>query len=293
MGNRDDPPGIFDGQIGRPHGFDPVGQSLAALHRRRENGRIPGPPPRFSAFVSTLKIIRFPSPREAAQQWAAHVTSMLQQSPEAVLLLPAGRTPVPLYAQLVAQHRGGELDLARTHLFQLDELIGVPPTDPRSFQYFLHEHLFGPAELSVERAHLLDGSARDPAAEIANHRQALRELGGGDLALLGIGRNGHVAFNEPGSRLEDGGREVVLAEMTLSGLRHEFDESELPTRGITLGMQEIAGCARVVLLATGESKAKVIAELATGEMTQALPASLLCDHPSFDVLVDEAAASEL
>jgi glucosamine-6-phosphate deaminase len=209
-----------------------------------------------------------------------------------VLLLPAGETPVPLYAELARRRRAGRLDLARAHLFQLDELVGVAPADERSFHHFFERHLAKPLGLG-ERLHLLDGSVRDPAAEIARHAGLLRELGGADLVLLGLGRNGHVAFNEPGSRPEDPARAVELCPTTVQGLRAQFAGRSVPAQGITLGLAEIAAARSIAMLVTGRAKAGILAALVSGERSSECPAALLSGHGDFSVLADEAACAEL
>jgi glucosamine-6-phosphate deaminase len=217
------------------------------------------------------------------------LAATLRARPAAVLLLPAGATPVPLYAEVVRRVRAGTLDLAEAHLFQLDELVGVAPQDPRGFQAFFREHLIAPLALDA-RFHALDGSARDPAAEIERHRRALATLGTPDLVLLGLGKNGHVAFNEPGSRRSDGARVVTLGPTTLAGLRAQFTHDPCPTRGITLGLAEIGAGREIAMLVTGAGKADVLARLASGTVTSELPASLLLEHADFRVLADEASS---
>jgi glucosamine-6-phosphate deaminase len=239
-----------------------------------------------------MQLERLPDARSVAVRGADIVSALVARDPEAVLLLPAGETPVPLYAELARRRRAGRLDLERAHLFQLDELVGVPPADERSFHYFFERHLARPLGLG-ERLHLLDGCARDPAAEIARHAGVLRELGGADLVLLGLGKNGHVAFNEPGSRPGDGAREVALCPSTVQGLRAQFADGGVPAHGMTFGLAEIAAARSIAMLVTGRAKAGILAALLAGERSSKCPASLLAGHADFVVLADEAACTEL
>jgi glucosamine-6-phosphate deaminase len=237
-----------------------------------------------------MELESLPDAPSVAARAAGVVAETVRDRPEAVLLLPAGATPVPLYAELVRRARAGALDLSCARLFQLDELAGVPRGDPRSFQALLRRHLLAPLGLGA-RFHGLDGCARDPAAEIERHRRALAELGGADLALLGLGRNGHVAFNEPGSSLASPARQVELAATTLEGLRHPFPD-DCPSHGLTLGMAEIDASRRLVMLVTGASKAPMLAHLLRREPSSERPATLLVRHPRFLVLADDVALGQ-
>jgi glucosamine-6-phosphate deaminase len=234
-----------------------------------------------------MQLERLPDAQAVAARAADLVGETVRAKPEAVLLLPAGRTPVLLYAELVRRARAGALDLARAHLFQLDELLGVGPADARGFQAFFRHHLVEP--LGLARCFRgIDGSARNPSAEIERHRLALARCGPADLVLLGLGQNGHVAFNEPGSELLDAARVVDLGATTLAGLVHQFPE-DCPRRGLTLGLAEIAAGARIVMLVTGAAKAEMLGRVLDGRPSRDRPATLLAGHPRFVVLADEAA----
>ena len=240
-----------------------------------------------------MHLIPCSSPSDVAVRCADLVAEVLERHAAPVFLAPAGRTPVGLYEELARRTRSGLLDLERAHFVQLDELVGVPSTDPRSFQRFLIEHLQGPAGLSREHMHLLDGGAADPAEELVRHGKKLSQLGVPALALLGIGLNGHVAFNEPGSTGESRAQVVSLADATIDGLRKSFEEHELPSSGMTLGLVEILGSDALALLATGRSKARVVAALLEGSNNSALPASHLVGHPSLRLFADEEARGRI
>jgi glucosamine-6-phosphate deaminase len=239
-----------------------------------------------------MHLERTPSIQAAAARAADVVCEVVARDREAALILPAGRTPIPLYEELVRRAQGGTLDLARAHLFQLDEMVGVGPRDVRSFHAFLLRHLLARVPRTAGRDHLLDGSARDPAQEIERHARALTELGGSALAILGLGRNGHVAFNEPGARPADGARVVDLAPATRLSLQAGFGPSA-PERGITLGLAELAAARRLVVLVTGASKADVLREWLAGRPADSLPASHLAAHRELVVVADEEACSLL
>ena len=237
-----------------------------------------------------MHLERLTDAQMVAKRAADLVAETLRAKADATLLLPAGATPVPLYAELVRRARARQLDLSRTHLFQLDELVGVGHGDDRSFHAFFVQHLIGPLGLQA-RFHGLDGAARDPATEVERHGRALAERAPADLVLLGLGRNGHVAFNEPGSALRDAARVVALAPSTLDGLRHPFP-NDCPTHGLTLGLAEIAAGRRIAMLVTGTSKRERLRELHEGKLRRENPATLLASHPRFHVLADRAALEQ-
>jgi glucosamine-6-phosphate deaminase len=239
-----------------------------------------------------VRLERYSKAEDVARRGADLVAEVVAGKPDAVLALPAGATPVPLYRELERRQEAGTLDLSRAELFQLDELVGVPPDDERSFHAFLERHFArcrGPGREKL-RLHLLDGGARDPEGEIARHARLLAELGGADLALLGLGRNGHVAFNEPGSRPADAARVVELCPASTAALGSRSDGK---ARAMTLGLAEIAASRRIALLVTGKSKATILCTLLRDAPSSACPASLLAGHRDVRVLADAEACALL
>ena len=236
---------------------------------------------------------------EDERQVAVAAADLLQQSHAVHVIVPAGRTPLAWFAEILRRAKSSEIDLSSTRFVQLDEYVGVAPGDPRSFHSLLRVHLLDPlaalpdSTRKAEQDLLLDGSARDADAEIARHAARLAELGGADLAFLGLGRNGHVAFNEPGTSYDQGARVVDLAPETRQPLQAEFPRGDAPTRGMTLGLLEILASRKIALLATGRSKAAILAELVEAPVSPQRPASLLLDHPGFALFVDRAATSAL
>jgi len=209
------------------------------------------------------------------------------------VILPAGRTPLALFKQIARLAGSGRLDLSRVRFFQLDEYVGVGPRDPRSFHSLLRRQLLDPLGRAPERDSLLDGAARDPRAEIERHSARLLQLGGADLAFLGIGTNGHIAFNEPGTAPEQRARVVELARETRRLASPASRRGRSPTRGITLGMHEIRTARRIALLATGAAKTGILAALFEEPPSVQRPASLLLEHRDFTILADAAAAAAL
>ncbi len=233
------------------------------------------------------------SVEDVASEAADLLAATLAVKPDALVVLPAGKTPIPLFRELVRRVEGNELDLSHAHFAQLDEMVGVRPWDPRSFHAFLRVHLLDSIPREPGRDHLIDGGTGAPGLEICRHRARLEALGGVDLVLLGLGGNGHVAFNEPGSGPEDGARVVELAAATRTALSDAFAPEEPPERGMTLGLAEISTARRVVMLVTGASKAQALCGLLGDSSVPELPAAVLRSHPDFRILADEAARSAL
>jgi glucosamine-6-phosphate deaminase len=209
----------------------------------------------------------------------------LREKPELVLALPTGRTPVRFYEELHRRHAVGALALDRVRAFNLDELM-IPPSDPRSFRSFMERHAWGKIGLVRERCDIPNGSAPDPDAECRRYEQAIADAGGLDLAILGVGADGHVAYNMPGPitlpthvvRLPDG----LAASL-------EIDEAARPLRAITMGLGTIRAARELLLLATGETKATAIGALERGRLDPQWPCTYLAPHPALTTLVDKAA----
>jgi glucosamine-6-phosphate deaminase len=223
---------------------------------------------------------------------ALRVGAVLRAQPRAVLALATGRTPVRLYRTLVRLHRAGELNLSQAAFFNLDEFAGVPPDRRGSFATFLRRHLTTPAGADPAQVHFLDGAAKSWRDEARRYEEALARAGGLDLAILGIGRNGHIAFNEPAARLGARTHLVRLTPATrrvYSGFAHALDS--VPTHAITMGMATIMEARELLVLASGRAKAAIVARALQGPITTHVPASLLQLHPNVTVVLDRLAAS--
>jgi glucosamine-6-phosphate deaminase len=218
------------------------------------------------------------------------VANRLSARPRARLLLPTGRTPEDMYAALRARAREGALASAGASVLQLDEYAGIGPADPRSFAAQLRERLRGVPLASLQA---IDGSAPDLAAEAARH-EAAQEAGPIDLAVLGLGRDGHVAFDEPPARLASGVRLVELAAMTRQDAADAFGGvARVPARAITTGLGTLYRARELILLVTGAAKAPALRAMLEGPVSPACPASLLREHPRLTVICDHEAVSLL
>jgi glucosamine-6-phosphate deaminase len=240
-----------------------------------------------------VKVVVLPSSEEAGLEAARIVAALVRAKPEAVLGLPAGNTPRPVYAELARLHRAEGLSFARVRAFNLDEYVGLGPEHLASFRRALDDGFYRLVDLPAAQAHAPDGRAADTAAAAAGYEAEIAGAGGFDLVLLGIGGNGHVAFNEPGSPFDARTRVVTLSEATRAANRAAFDPAPVPREAVTIGIATILAARRVVLLATGSTKSAAVAQAIEGPITAQLPASALQAHGDATVILDGAAASRL
>jgi glucosamine-6-phosphate deaminase len=243
-------------------------------------------------YTPQIEIV--PDADAAAERGAALVIATLRSSPAATLGLATGATMAPLFARLVAAIRAGEVSFGATTIFNLDEYVGVAPQSQGSFHRYMQEHLLEHIDMESGRAHIPDGMARDVAAEAARYEAQIQVAGGIDLQLLGIGTNGHIGFNEPGSDFSSRTRKVRLEQATRVHEAANFpDGAATPEYAITMGIATILEARHLLLIATGREKAAAIAAAIDGPLTSACPASSLRLHDSVRIICDEAAASAL
>ena len=224
---------------------------------------------------------------------AAMVAEKVREKPDAALLLPTGTTPLGMYRRLAGLHAEGELSFARATFFNLDEYVGLAPDHPASYHAYMSENFYGRIDADPNRVHVPNGSAPDPEAECARYEAAIREAGRVDLCVLGIGRNGHIGFNEPAAPFASRTRVVRLAESTRRLNAATFEGNRTPERAITVGMATISEAREVLLLASGTDKARAVAAAIEGEVSEDVPASILRRHPGATFLLDHDAAAAL
>jgi glucosamine-6-phosphate deaminase len=238
-------------------------------------------------------IIR-PDQDSAAQLVARMVARELRANPSLVLGLATGRTMEAVYRILVRLHLDEGLDFSLCRTFNLDEYVGLAPEDARSYRYYMNRRLFSQVNLDQRNTHLPDGMAADLEAECRAYEQKIARCGGIDLQLLGLGQAGHIGFNEPLSALRSRTRVKALSPVTIEQNAAFFGGAQnVPRRAITMGVGTILECRRCLLLATGPSKAEVIAKAVEGPITSMISATALQLHARCTVVVDEAAASKL
>ncbi len=241
-----------------------------------------------------MEVIIMPDERRATLLSARLIADQIRRKPSCTLGLATGRTMENLYSVLAEMHRGGELDFSLCRSFNLDEYIGIPEDDPNSYRTYMNRHLFNKVNIDIRNTHLPLGNAPDLALECENYEKRMKECGGIDIQLLGIGRSGHIGFNEPLSSLASRTRDKALTPTTIAQNAPLFPHPEdMPKRALTMGVGTILEARRILLLATGAEKAAIIAKAVEGPITSMVSASALQLHPKCTVIVDEAAAKEL
>ena len=232
---------------------------------------------------------------EANEHAAQLIAGAIKKNPSLTLGLATGNTMIGLYRHLVRLHQSVPLDFSRVVTFNLDEYLGLTASHPQSYHHFMHEHFFRHVNVPAHNIHIPDGSIRgDFDAYCASYEQSIRAAGGIDLQLLGIGRNGHIGFNEPTSSLASRTRLKVLSRETLDDNSKFFGPGEEnPRCAITMGIGTILEARKILLLATGASKAAAVAKSIEGPITCAVSASALQLHPDVTFVLDEPAAAQL
>lgn len=214
----------------------------------------------------------------------------IKANPEIVLGLATGSTPIGTYQEIIKAHREG-LDLSKVKTFNLDEYLGLSVENPQSYGYFMNEQLFNHVNINKENIHLPNGMAKNMETYCKEYDEMILSSGGIDLQILGIGENGHIAFNEPAQELSAGTNIANLTENTIEVNSRFFDSiEEVPKQAITMGMGSILKAKKIILVATGKKKSPVIKSLLNDDkITTMLPVSFLLVHPDVTIVVDEDA----
>jgi glucosamine-6-phosphate deaminase len=233
--------------------------------------------------------------RNAAALLVARViASEIRRNPYCVLGLATGRTMELLYEHLVREHREHGLDFSLCRTFNLDEYIALPPENPHSYRAYMNEHFFTRVNIDIRNTHVPNGMAPDLEAECARYEGLIKKHGGIDLQLLGLGRAGHIGFNEPLSALRSMTRVKALTPETIAQNSPLFGEgTPMPRHAITMGVGTILECKRLVMLVTGAEKAEILHKAVEGPITSMVTASALQLHPHCTVVVDEDAGAQL
>jgi glucosamine-6-phosphate deaminase len=241
-----------------------------------------------------MEVVIVAGPAEAGALVGGAIAALVAGRPTAVLGLATGSSPLPVYADLARRHAAGELSLAAARAFLLDEYVGLSPGHPQAYRAFVAEHLESGVDLAPDAVQAPDVAAADLPAACRRYEEAIAAAGGVDLQLLGIGGDGHIGFNEPGSSLASRTRLKTLTDATRRANARFFGPGdEVPRHVLTQGVGTILEARHLVLVATGAAKAAAVARAVEGPVTAMVPGSALQLHPHATVVVDEPAAADL
>ena len=225
-----------------------------------------------------------------SRQAANIISAQVILEPQCVLGLATGSTPIGAYEQLVEWYKKGDLSFAGVRSVNLDEYRGLSAEHDQSYRYFMQDNLFNHIDIKPENTHVLNGLAKNPEAECEAYNKLIRDLGGIDLQLLGMGHNGHIGFNEPTDHFPAMTHEVELEEITRQANKRFFNSiDEVPTAAYTMGIGTVMAARKVVLVATGADKKEILYKTLCGPVTPQVPASILQFHPDVTIICDEAA----
>ncbi|EEG74349.1 glucosamine-6-phosphate deaminase [[Clostridium] hylemonae] len=228
-------------------------------------------------------------------QWAAQIIAeQVREKPESVLGLATGSTPAGMYEQLVRMYEEGKVDFSGVRTANLDEYAGLSGSHPQSFRYFMDTHFFGQVNIKKDNIHFPKSTEGDFGAIAEEYEAQLRRLGSADIQVLGIGGNGHIGFNEPSDHFTEA---VNVAELTGETIRANArfftSPEEVPREAVTMGIKNVMSAKKIILLANGSGKRDIIRKMVYGDITPALPASILRLHGDCTVIVDKEAGQDL
>lgn len=241
-----------------------------------------------------MKLISTSNYEKLSQQAAEEIISRIKKNPSLKLGLATGSTPTGLYKELIRDHKQNKTSYKEVNTFNLDEYIGIPKKDRNSYHYFMCENLFEHIDIPLDQTHIPDGTAKDLDEECRRYEHFINEHGGIDLQVLGIGQNGHIGFNEPGTPFNSRTHIIDLAESTRNANARFFKSLEdVPKQAITMGIASIMDSKEIFLLVSGAFKAKALARLINGEVSEQFPASVLKNHENVTIFADKDATALL
>lgn len=239
-----------------------------------------------------MRIIIAKNYEDMGKKAANIVAGQVFLNPQSILGLATGSTPLSMYNQLIKMHKEVELDFSQVKTFNLDEYVGLPEEDTNSYHYYMFNNLFNHINIKKENVHIPNGMAKDIDKECSEYEETIKNAGGMDLQILGIGNNGHIGFNEPDLKFEATTHLVKLDDETIEANSRFFKTiADVPKCAVSMGIKTIMHAKKIILLANGSSKAEILAKALYGGITPEVPASILQLHPDVTVIVDEAAAT--
>lgn len=241
-----------------------------------------------------MKIIRTKDYEEMSRKAANLISAQILLKPDCVLGLATGSTPIGIYDQLVEWYKKGDLDFSTVKTVNLDEYKGLTRDNEQSYYYFMHHHLFDRVNIDEENTHVPNGQVENGDEECLRYEALIKSMGGVDLQLLGLGRNGHIGFNEPAADFPKITHCVDLTESTIEANKRFFASAdEVPRQAYTMGIGTIMKADKILVVANGENKADAVAAMVQGKINPEVPASILQLHNNVILVADEAALSKL
>lgn len=238
-----------------------------------------------------MNVIISPNHEESSKKASIQIANQILTKKNSVLGFATGSSPLNMYKNLINYFNTGILSFSDITAFNLDEYIGIDKKHKNSYYYFMKENLFDHIDINQDNCYIENGMSKDVEKECSIYEDMINGAGGIDIQILGIGTNGHIGFNEPSEEISPKTHVVELTQSTINSNSKYFTDIDMPTRAITMGIATILKSKKIILLATGKSKAKAIYETVYGKITPTVPSSLLQLHPDVTVYVDEDAAS--
>lgn len=238
-----------------------------------------------------MRLIITKNYEELSKVASEEFAKVIKEKPNAVLGLATGGSPAGMYKEIIKMYKNNEVDFSNVTTVNLDEYVGLNPEHEQSYRHFMNENLFNHVNINIQRTFVPNGLAEDLEEECKEYDNKIKELGGVDIQLLGVGNNGHIAFNEPDDTLSVGTSVVTLTQNTIEANARFFDNIvEVPRQAISMGLGGIMKAKKIVLIASGESKAEAIKGLISGKITTDNPATMLQMHRDVTIIVDKEAA---
>ena len=241
-----------------------------------------------------MRIIKTRDYDDMSRKTANMIAAQIMFKPDSLLGLATGASPIGAYKCLVEDYKNGNVDFSKISSVNLDEYHGIGADNDQSYHYFMNHHLFNHVNINADNVHIPDGLEPDAEKECAKYEEIIRAKGGIDLLLMGLGLNGHIGFNEPAAELKLDAHCTGLSQTTIEANKKFFaDTSQMPLKANTMGVGTIMRARAILLIVSGEAKAKIVKEAFFGPITTQVPASLLQLHHNFTIIGDEAAFSQI
>lgn len=240
-----------------------------------------------------MEVIKLSSAYEISKAVSSIMIEQIKKKPDSVLGFATGASPVETYKRIIEAYENGEVSLKDITTFNLDEYCGLSHDNVNSYYYFMKDNLFGKTDVDFSKVNFLSGLSGDIEEECKAYQTAIEKAGGIDIQILGVGTNGHIGFNEPSDSFSDGPFKVKLAQSTIDANSKYFENDDMPRYALTMGIGDIMRAKKIVLIATGEAKAKAVYAMVKGEVSPQCPASVLQNHPDATIFIDEESAKLL